>query len=309
MSAAAQPSSALVAAAAVALVVASQAGAARAEPAETRVAATSAAAFPTRTQAAAQRPRSRIVRTNRGFSCRRPLARIARSRGGRLPLLVQIRFTRYVNIEPGVIEIRRGCRGDGNPNTIDLILRVGGDGRTKGGTTDAIKIREDPHDIQITGYAQCGPQGVGPDGRPDTNDDQHQDGAQIQGGRNIHFIDFRWGNWAKRRSTCQGAAGTFVPGRVKGWPVVNMACIRCRSVSCNHGMLISRSRGTVVRNSRWRSGNPAERRGILANGQTGLCDFGSPPCLIPAGESSGNQISGQFCDRWPYSARGRRSGR
>ena len=292
-------------AAAAALVFASQAAAVPAESIQARSAAATAtsSALPalSRAAVAAVAPRSRIVRTNRGFSCRRPLAAIARSRGGSLPLLVELKFTRYVNIEPGTVEIRRGCRGDGNANTIDLILRVHGNGRSRGGTTDAIKIREDPHDIQITGYANCGPQGTGPDRRPDTGDDQHQDGAQIQGGRNIHFIDFRWGNWAQRRSTCQGAAGTFVPGSVNGWPVVNMACIRCRSVSCNHGMLISRSSGTVVRNSKWRTGNPNERRGILANGQTGLCNYGGPPCLIPAGESSGNQISGQFCDRWPFS--------
>ena len=255
----------------------------------------------TRAQVASVRAGAKILRTNQGFSCRQPLAAIARNRGGTLPLLVEIRFTRYVTIDPGTVEIRRGCRGDGNSNTIDLILRIRGDGRRVGGTVDAIKVREDPHDIQITGFANCGPQGVGPDGIPDNRDDQHQDGAQIQGGDNIHFIDFRWGNWAQRRSTCQGAAGTFVPGSVNGWPVTNMACIRCLSVSCNHGMLISRSSGTVVRNSKWRSGNPNERRGILANGQTGLCNHGSPPCLIPAGESSGNRISGQFCDRWPFS--------
>ena len=74
-----------------------------------------------------------------------------------------------------------------------------------------------------------------------------------------------------------------MPGSVNGWPVTNMACIRCLSVSCNHGMLISRSQGTVVRNSKWRCGNPDERRGILANGQTGLCNYGSPPCLDPRG--------------------------
>jgi hypothetical protein len=307
VNAAAPRLSVLFAAAAVALVFASQAAAAPAESATSRTVAATASALPTLSRAAvaAVVPRSRIVRTNRGFSCRRPLAAIARSRGGRLPLLVELRFTRYVNIEPGTVEIRRGCRGDANPNTIDLILRVHGNGRTRGGTVDAIKIREDPHDIQITGFANCGPQGVGPDGRPDTNDDQHQDGAQIQGGNRIHFIDFRWGNWAQRRATCQGAAGTFVPGSVNGWPVRNMACIRCRSVSCNHGMLISRAQGTVVRNSMWRSGNPADRRGILANGQTGLCNHGSPPCLIPAGESTGNRISGQFCDRWPYTRRNR----
>jgi hypothetical protein len=297
---------ALAAVAAMALVAASQAGASA--PVNTQelgvvrdAGAISTAMSPQHARVAVRAaPRSRIVRTNRGFTCTRPLARIARNHGGGLPLLVRLRFTRYVTIDPGTVELRGGCRGDGNPNTIDLILKVEGNGRSRGGTVDAIKVREDPHDIQITGFAQCGPQGVGPDGIPDNRDDQHQDGAQIQGGTSIHFIGFRWGYWKKRKSTCQGAAGTFVPGSVNGWPVRDMACIRCKSVSCNHGMLISRAHGTVVRNSKWRSGNPRERRGRLANGQTGLCNFGSPPCLIRRGESNGNRISGQFCDRWPY---------
>jgi hypothetical protein len=294
---------------AIALVAAAPASASAPTTAQELQVAHAAAAFNTvmslkRARAAVRVvPRSRIVRTNRGFSCTRPLARIARNNGRGLPLLVHLKFTRYVTINPGTVEIRGGCRGDGNPNTIDLILKVEGNGRSRGGTVDAIKVREDPHDIQITGFAQCGPQGTGPDGIPDNRDDQHQDGAQIQGGNNIHFIKFRWGNWKKRRSTCQGAAGTFVPGSVNNWPVRNMACIRCKSVSCNHGMLISWADGTVVRNSKWRSGNPKERRGILANGQTGLCNFGSPPCLVPRGESTNTRISGQFCDRWPYNRR------
>jgi hypothetical protein len=300
---------ALAAVAATALVAASQAGASGPATTQELEVVRDAGAVSTvmslqRARVAARvAPRSRIVRTNRGWSCRRSLARIARNNGRGLPLLVHLKFTRYVTIDPGTVEIRRGCRGDGNSNTIDLILAVEGNGRSRGGTVDAIKIREDPHDIQITGYAQCGPQGTGPDRIPDNRDDQHQDGAQIQGGNNIHFIKFRWGNWKKRRSTCQGAAGTFVPGSVNNWPVRNMACIRCKSVSCNHGMLISWADGTVVRNSKWRSGNPKERRGILANGQTGLCNFGSPPCLVPRGESTNTRISGQFCDRWPYNRR------
>jgi hypothetical protein len=287
-----------------ALVLASQAGASvQASSENRRAAASDAAASIALAGRARIAARSRIVRTNRGFSCTRPLARIARGHGRGLPLLVKIKFTRYVNLEPAVIELRHGCRGDGNSNTIDLILKVDGNGRTRGGTTDAIKLREDPHDIQITGYANCGPQGVGPDGRPDTDDDQHQDGAQIQGGNRIAFIGFKWGKWRKRKATCQGAAGTFVPGRVNDWPVRNISCIRCKSVSCNHGMLLSRSVDTVVRNSKWRSGNPADRRGTLANGQTGLCNFGSDPCVVNRGEAIGFQISGQFCDKWRYSRR------
>jgi hypothetical protein len=319
---AAQRLAALLVVAAVALVVATQATASAAgtqqdlRVGEAALGATESAAKTSRARTTARiagcnnrrgwgcDPRSRIVRTNRGFSCTRPLDRIARAHGRGLPLLVKIKFTRYVNINPGVIELRHGCRGDGNRNTIDLILKVNGNGRTTGGTVDAIKVREDPHDIQITGYANCGPQGVGPDGQPDTADDSHQDGAQIQGGNRIEFIDFRWGKWKKRKATCQGAAGTFVPGSVNGWPVRNMACIRCKSVSCNHGMFISTSVGNVVRNSKWRSGRPADTRGILANGQTGLCNHQASPCVIIGWETSGNHISGQMCDRWPYRRRG-----
>jgi hypothetical protein len=292
----------------VALVVASQVTAAAppgSSPSPAVVGGADRAVASMRTAMSARAaPRSWIVRRNARFSCTRPLRRIARQHGRGLPLLVHIKFTRYVNLSPGVIELRQGCRGDGNSSTIDLILRVDGNGRSRGGTSDAIKIRENPHDIQITGYANCGPQGVGPDGQPDTGDDSHQDGAQIQGGRRIHFIGFRWGKWRTRQATCQGAAGTFVPGSVNGWPVRNMACFRCRSVSCNHGMLIARSVGTVVRNSKWLSGNPRDRRGTLANGQTGLCNFGSDPCVINPGQSRGNRITGQRCDKWPYGRRG-----
>ena len=88
---------------------------------------------------------------------------------------------------------------------------------------------------------------------------------------------------------------------MNNWPVRNMACIRCKSVSCNHGMLLARSVGTVVVDSWWRSGNPAERRGILANGQTGLCNHSGGPCTINPGESRGRQIVGNRCDKYPYS--------
>jgi hypothetical protein len=238
--------------------------------------------------------RSRIVLTNRGFSCSGPLAQIAARNGiggrkGRLPLLVRVNFTTYVNVSPGVIDLHDGCRGDGKSRTIDLILQVKGDGRTVGGTGNAIKVRTTARDIQITGYANCGPR----------SSSAHQDGAQIQGGRRIEFIDFEWGNWKTKTATCQGAAGTFVPGSVNNHPVDRVACIRCRSVSCNHGMLISESNRTLVQDSRWRSGNPADRTVSLATGVTGLCNFGSPPCLRDS-LARNVTIQNNRCDRWPY---------
>ena len=161
------------------------------------------------------RARSKIVKRNSGWTCTGSLKRIANRNGRGLPLLVKIKFTRHVNIDPGVIDIQGNCHGDGNSNTIDLILKVQGNGRTKGGTFDAIKVHHTPHDIQITGYANCGPR----------NAIGHQDGAQIMGGDTIYFVNFRWGKWKKRKATCQGAAGTFAPGELDdpgAYPVRNI---------------------------------------------------------------------------------------
>jgi hypothetical protein len=192
--------------------------------------------------------------------------------------------------------------GDGDDETIDLVLAVEGDGRTVGGTADAIKVRLTASDIQVTGYANCGPRGTGANGIPEdgSNDDAHQDGAQIQGGDTVEFIDFEWGDWETGTATCQGAAGTFVPGSVNGNPVQDVACIRCKSVSCNGGFLLSWSDGSKVIDSKWRTGNPADREGLLANGQTGLCRFASPPCLVPPNEATNVLVLGNYCDPWPY---------
>jgi hypothetical protein len=78
-----------------------------------------------------------------------------------------------------------------------------------------------------------------------------------------------------------------------------MACIRCKSVSCNHGLYVGTSVGTLVVDSMWRTGNPADRVPILANGHIGLCEFGTSPCTIEAG-AVGYTIVGNVCDRWPY---------
>ena len=229
---------------------------------------------------------SRVSLLNQKFTCNRPLGDIAAQNPigtapGRLPLLVEIDFTTYVDLNPAVVDLRQDCVGDGDDETIDLILAVEGDGRTIGGTVDAIKVRLTASDIQLTGHANCGPRGLGSDGVPNTPDDSHQDGAQIQGGNKIEFVDFEWGDWETGTATCQGAAGTFVPASVNANPVQDMACIRCKSVSCNHGMYLGVSDGTLIVDSKWRTGNPTDRTGPLANGPLGLCMFGSPPCASP----------------------------
>jgi hypothetical protein len=247
---------------------------------------------------------SRVSLLNQKFTCNRPLADIAAQNPigagpGRLPLLVEVDFTTFVNANPAAVDLRQDCVGDGDDQTIDLVLAIEGDGRTVGTTSDAIKVRLTARDVQLTGYANCGPRGLGEDGLPNTPDDSHQDGAQIQGGDTVEFIDFEWGDWETSTATCQGAAGTFVPGSVNGNPVTNVACIRCKSVSCNHGLYVGTSVGTLVVDSMWRTGNPADRVPILANGHIGLCEFGTSPCTIEAG-AVGYTIVGNVCDRWPY---------
>jgi hypothetical protein len=248
---------------------------------------------------------SRISLLNQRFSCDRPLADVAAQNPigdgpGRLPLLVEVGFTTFVALDPAVIELKAGCVGDGDDETIDLVVQVEGDGRTIGGTSDAVKVRLSARDVQLTGFANCGPRGLGADGRADTADDSHQDGAQIQGGDTVEFIDFEWGDWETNTATCQGAAGIFVPASVNGNPVTGMACIRCKSVSCNHGMHFGASFGSLSVDSMWRTGNPADRTVVLANGQIGLCRYSSPPCTMGEGEPQSYTILRNYCDRWPY---------
>ena len=218
-------------------------------------------------------PGRTITLTNRKFFCNRPLAR-----WGRLPLKVIVRFTvgrRFGG--NGAIDLYTGCAGDGNGNTIDLIVDVRGNGRTYGPGVDAVKVRRGAgynRGIQLTGSAQCGPRYTA---------SEHQDGVQVQGGRNITFVDFRIGFYNRGRSTCQGAGGAFFysgSGR-------NIDIVRGRYIACNHSLLVSRGTGSV-RNARFRSGR--------TDGTDPKCRgfHGSRPCDVRAGVS----ISRLICQRW-----------
>ena len=125
---------------------------------------------------------------------------------------------------------------------------------------------------------QLRPARHGPDGLPGHRDDPHQDGAQIQGGDTIEFIDFEWGDWETSTATCQGAAGTFVPGSVNGTPSSTWPASAARA-----------SRATTAWRSaparfarRARCGGPATPPTAvpLANGEVGLCRFGGPACMV-----------------------------
>lgn len=240
---------------------------------------TAAAADPGCTRATTRDcdPGRTITRTNRKFFCNRPLRR-----WGRLPLKVVLNFTRGHRFgENGAVDLSTGCAGDGSSSTIDLIVVVRGNGRTYGPGVDAFKVRQRAgfnRGIQITGRVNCGPR---------YSSGVHQDGVQLQGGRNIAFVDFRVGLYTRGRSTCQGAGGAFFYSGAQGNRPRNIDVVRGRYIACNHSLFAGLGTGTV-RSARFRSGR--------TDGSDPKCRnfHGSPPCDIRANIT----IRNLTCQRW-----------
>ena len=251
-------------------------------------------------------PGAELVLTNDEWTCDRPLARYARSLGGKLPLQVTARFTRPVETVAGIVDLTSGCRGDGTA-AIDLILDIQGDGRTVGGTGDAVAVKVDATDIDITGSIDCGPRGPGSDGVPGTADDSHQDGVQALGANDIAFVDLEVGDWQEQRATCTGAsAGIDISlGGAAGLVPTDYRCIRCKVVACRRAINVGESVNTRVTDGLFRSGNPAEREEELVNGVTGLCSFAVSPCNVDP-TAVGVVFERNLCERHPYGAAGRR---
>jgi hypothetical protein len=184
-----------------------------------------------------------------------------------------ITYTRTTS-HNGAVDLINGCTGDSDPNTIDLILDVQGDGRTVGNTVDAVKLRLNPRNIQITGRANCGPRSAG----------AHADGIQNQGSTAITFVDFEIGHYDAGLSTCQGAGGiAFWTGSPE------MHFVRGKYIGCNHALNAtqagndSSTTGTLWRSGRTDGSDPV-CRGIAA----------SPPCTGIANIRS----SGVVCEQW-----------
>jgi hypothetical protein len=240
-------------------------------------------------------PGSELIITDDQWRCTQPLERIAREAGGTLPLKVTAKFTTFIETSGPVIDLREGCAGDGT-DAIDLILDIQGDGRTKGGINDAMSVKLDAHDIDITGNIDCGPRAEG----------SHQDGIQAQGARNIAFVDLEIGDWDDQRATCTGAeAGIGISlGGVAGITPTGYKCIRCRVIACRRGINIGASEDVEVLDSRFRSGNPAEREERLATGMVGLCSFAVSTCEFQPTARNYSFDDSNICDEYPYEETG-----
>jgi hypothetical protein len=236
-----------------------------------------------------------LVLNDGEWTCDQPLERYAESLGGELPLKVTARFTQPVETVAGIVDLTTGCTGDGS-DRIDLILDIQGDGRTVGGTGDALTVKIEATDIDITGSIDCGPRGPG----------AHQDGIQALGANDIAFVDLEVGDWDEQRATCTGAsAGIDISlGGAAGIVPTDYQCIRCKVVACRRAINVGESVNTRVTDGRFRSGNPNERDEELATGEVGLCNFGISPCNVdPTAQNV--VFENNLCEKYPYST-GRR---
>jgi hypothetical protein len=223
-------------------------------------------------------PGRKITFRNRRFHCTRPLRRY-----GRLPLKVKVKFSRGRRFGgSGAIDLDTGCAGDDDPSTIDLIVKVRGNGRTHGPGVDAFKVRQRAgynRGIQVTGDVDCGPR---------FSRHTHQDGVQLQGGRDITFVDFTVGRYRRGKSTCQGAGGAFFYSGASGYHPQNIHVVRGKFIACNHSLFAGLGSGTVV-GAKFRSGR--------VDGTDRRCRrfFSAPPCEL---RSPSVSTSGLTCERW-----------
>ena len=134
-----------------------------------------------------------------------------------------------------------GCYGDGNRNTVDLILDVNGNGRGLGTGSDAVRIGQNARNLVVTGDVECG--------RKHSDPGIHQDIVQALSGRNILFKDFTSGNPATGRWTCWGAGGGWYITWANGNIPTNLICLRCRLATYNQNLRIGESIRSGARNS------------------------------------------------------------
>ncbi|MGH2994721.1 MAG: hypothetical protein ACRDN6_05370 [Gaiellaceae bacterium] len=232
-------------------------------------------------------PGTTLTFTDSRFLCNRAL-----SSYGRLPLKVVLNFTpgRLFG-EQGALDLFSGCAGDSDPNSIDLIVDVKGDGRTYGPGVDAVKVRQQAgytSSIQLTGHVDCGPK---------YTSSEHQDGVQLQGGRNITFVDFSVGDYDAGRSTCQGAGGAVFYSSVAGYAPTNIDVVRGKYIACNHSLFTNTGTSGDITGAMFRSGR--------TDGTDPICNgyAASAPCTgIGDRVAPGVTMTNVTCQRWNRTA-------
>ncbi len=219
--------------------------------------------------------------TNQQFRCDRPL-----SSYGPLPLKLVWNFTGNPDFgDQGHVDLVSGCRGDGNSDTIDLIVASNANGVSLGAAGGAGKFRTaGPTDIQITGNFDCGPLG---------NSAAHQDGWQFHPDHlpaRLDIVNGTSGNWDAGTSTCIGAGGAIFWSNDYDVDVYGG-----RYVTCNHGLFAA---------GQTRSGNEVVGAGF----RTGRNDGTDPKCVgynasEPCEATGSLRLENVICQRWDRATR------
>ena len=164
------------------------------------------------------KPGTKIVRTNEGWHCNRPLVSY-----GSLPIKVIV-IPASDWSDSIAVSVNSGCVGSPGSD-VNLIVDIRGGGARSGSPpiADAFKTRVNPQNLRITGSIQCGRQEA----------DIHQDALQIQGGTNVTFVNAVTGDYEKGLSTCQGAGGGPFYSLNR---IANVDVLGGTWVNCNHSL-------------------------------------------------------------------------
>jgi hypothetical protein len=181
-------------------------------------------------------PAGTVITTTQPWDCRGALSSF-----GKLPIKVVSTIANAGASDNDNAVNLRGCHGDGDPATIDLILDIRGNGSSTGTSYDAVRIGQNAHDLVVTGSAECGARNADPS--------IHQDVVQALSGARITFVDFTSGDPFTGRWTCWGAGGGwYITWANAGLPT-DLICLRCALATYNQNLRIGESLRSGARES------------------------------------------------------------
>jgi hypothetical protein len=177
-----------------------------------------------------------VITTNRPWNCTGALSRF-----GTLPIkVVSTIANASANDNDNAVSLR-GCSGDGDPATVDLILDIRGNRGAIGTSYDAVRIGQNAHDLVVTGNAECGARS--------SNPSIHQDIVQALSGNRIEFRDFTSGNPETGQWTCWGAGGGWYITWANAGIPTDLICLRCKLATFNQNLRIGESLRSGARDS------------------------------------------------------------